>query len=90
MCGKTSAQTRRLQPVARVSNDPQTRRSRPAESQSEPGTTFGRMRDRETIASELRLVTTLRRAAREPGGPLPSVDLAYELLDERNGAVHLQ
>jgi hypothetical protein len=32
-----------------------------------------RMRDIETIDSELRLVATLRRAARERGGPLPSI-----------------
>jgi hypothetical protein len=36
----------------------------------------------ETIDSELRLVT-LRRAARERGGPLPSIDVADALLDER-------
>jgi hypothetical protein len=32
-----------------------------------------RMRDIETIESELRLVAALRRAARERGGPLPSI-----------------
>ena len=42
-----------------------------------------RVRDIETIDSELRLVAVLRRAARERGGPLPSVDVADELLDER-------
>jgi hypothetical protein len=41
------------------------------------------MRDLETIDSELRLVATLRRAARERGGPLPSIDVADALLDER-------
>jgi hypothetical protein len=37
------------------------------------------MRD---IDSEVRLVATLRRAARERGGPLPSIDVADALLDE--------
>jgi hypothetical protein len=41
------------------------------------------MRDIETSDSELRLVATLRRAARERGGPLPSIDVADALLDER-------
>jgi len=41
------------------------------------------MRDIETVDSELRLVAALRRAAREHGGPLPSIDLADGLLDER-------
>ena len=41
------------------------------------------MRDIETIDSELRLVAALRRAARERGGPLPSIDVADALLDER-------
>jgi hypothetical protein len=45
------------------------------------------MRDVETIDSELRLVAMLRRAARERGGPLPSIDVADALLDERNAAV---
>jgi hypothetical protein len=36
-----------------------------------------------TTDSELRLVATLRRAAREQGGPLPSTDVADALLDER-------
>ena len=40
------------------------------------------MRDIETIDSELRLVAGLRRAARERGGPLPSIDEA-DALDER-------
>jgi hypothetical protein len=35
------------------------------------------------IFSELRLVAALRRAARERGGPLPSIDVADALLDER-------
>jgi hypothetical protein len=34
------------------------------------------MRDIETIDSELRLVAALRRAARERGGPLPSIGVA--------------
>jgi hypothetical protein len=38
------------------------------------------MRD---IDSELRLVARLRRAARERGGALPSIDVADALLDER-------
>jgi hypothetical protein len=42
-----------------------------------------RMRDIETIDAELRLVATLRRAARERAGPLPSIDVADALLDER-------
>ena len=41
------------------------------------------MRDIETIDSEMRLVAALRRAARERGGPLPSIDVADALLDER-------
>ena len=41
------------------------------------------MRDIEAIDSELRLVAALRRAARERGGPLPSIDVADALLDER-------
>jgi hypothetical protein len=39
------------------------------------------MRDIETIDAELRLVAALRRAARERGGPLPSIDVADALLD---------
>jgi hypothetical protein len=42
-----------------------------------------RMRDIETIDAELRLVTALRRAARERGGPLRSIDVVDALLDER-------
>jgi hypothetical protein len=41
------------------------------------------MRDIETIDSEVRLVAALCRAARERGGPLPSIDVADALLDER-------
>jgi hypothetical protein len=44
------------------------------------------MRDIDTIDSELRLVAALRRAARERGGPLPSIAVADALLDERNAA----
>jgi hypothetical protein len=52
-----------------------------------------RIRDIETIDSELRLVTALRRAAGERGGPLPSIAYADALLDERariNGASVIQ
>ena len=42
-----------------------------------------RLRDIEAIGSELRLVAALRRAARERGGPLPSIDVADALVDER-------
>jgi hypothetical protein len=42
------------------------------------------MRDIETIDCELRLVTALRRAAQERGGPLPSIDVGDALLDERH------
>jgi hypothetical protein len=42
-----------------------------------------RVRDIDVIDSELRLVATLRRATRERGGPLPSIDVADALLDER-------
>jgi hypothetical protein len=41
------------------------------------------MRDLDIIDSELRLVADLRCAARERGGPLPSIDVADALLDER-------
>jgi hypothetical protein len=47
------------------------------------------MRDIETIDSELRLVAALRRAARERGGPLPSIDLADALFDERGELAEL-
>ena len=40
---------------------------------------IGVVRDRETIDAELRLVAALRRAARERGGPLPSIDVANGL-----------
>jgi hypothetical protein len=40
------------------------------------------MPDIETIDSELLLVAALRRATREGGGPLPSIDVADALLDE--------
>lgn len=42
-----------------------------------------RIRDLETIDTELYLVAALRYAARERGGPLPSTDVADALLDER-------
>jgi hypothetical protein len=42
-----------------------------------------RMRDIEVIDSELRSVAALRRAARERGRPLPSIDAADALLDQR-------
>jgi len=42
-----------------------------------------RTRDIEIIDSKLRLVVTLRRAARERGGPLPSAAVADARLDER-------
>ena len=41
------------------------------------------MRDIATIDAELRLRVAIRRAARERGGPLPSIDVADALLDER-------
>ena len=41
------------------------------------------MRDIDTIDSELRFLAALRRAARDRGGPLPSIDVADTLLDER-------
>jgi hypothetical protein len=37
----------------------------------------------EAIDSELRLVAALRLTAREQGGPLPSINVAGALLDER-------
>ena len=42
-----------------------------------------RMRGIDTIDAALRLVAALRRAAQERGGPLPSIDVADALLDER-------
>ena len=47
------------------------------------------MRDLETIDSGLRLVAALRRAAREQGGPLPSIDVADARLDERRELTEL-
>jgi hypothetical protein len=47
------------------------------------------MRDRETIDSELRLLAALRHAARERSGPLPSIDLADALQDERRKLIEL-
>jgi hypothetical protein len=41
------------------------------------------MRDMETIDSELRLGDHLRQAARQRGGPLPLIDVADALLDQR-------
>ena len=41
------------------------------------------MRDVETVDPELRLAAALRRAAQERGRPLPSIDVADALLDER-------
>jgi len=41
------------------------------------------MRDLVSIGSKLRLVADLRCAARKRGGPLPSLDVADALLDER-------
>jgi hypothetical protein len=41
------------------------------------------MRDIETIDAELRRVAAFRRSARERGGPLPLIDVADALLDER-------
>jgi hypothetical protein len=41
------------------------------------------VRDIETIDAELRLVAAFRHAARERGCPLPSIDKADALLDER-------
>jgi hypothetical protein len=41
------------------------------------------MRDIESIDAELQLAVAFRRAARERGGPLPSIARMDELLDER-------
>jgi hypothetical protein len=41
------------------------------------------MLDIDTIDSGLRLVAALRGAARERGGPLPSIHVGDALLDER-------
>jgi hypothetical protein len=43
------------------------------------------MRDIETVDAELRLVAALRRAARERGGPLPSIDVAMRSLMNARG-----
>jgi hypothetical protein len=45
------------------------------------------MRDIETVDAELPIGRALRRAARERGGPLPSIDVADALLDERGNQV---
>ncbi|MGO9353368.1 MAG: hypothetical protein ACLP3C_21980 [Mycobacterium sp.] len=45
------------------------------------------IRDLDTIDAELQLVVAFRRQARERGGPLPSIDAADALLDERLGAI---
>jgi hypothetical protein len=42
------------------------------------------MRDIDTIDSDLRLIATLRNAARERAGPPPSITVADALLDERH------
>jgi hypothetical protein len=44
-----------------------------------------RMRDLDTIDSELRLLAAVRRVCREQGG-VPSMSLVDALLDERNSA----
>jgi hypothetical protein len=44
--------------------------------------TLAVMRNLETIASELRLISALRRTAAEVGAPAPRIDVADELLDE--------
>ena len=41
-----------------------------------------RLRDLETIASELRLIAALRRSAAELGAPMPRIEPADQLLDE--------
>ena len=45
------------------------------------------IRDLETIDAELQLVVAFRLLARQRGGPLPSIDVADALLDERLGAI---
>lgn len=47
------------------------------------------MRDIETIDSELPLVAALRHAARQRGGPMPSIAVADELLDKRREPIGL-
>jgi hypothetical protein len=42
-----------------------------------------RVRDIATIDAELRLVAAFRFAARDRGGPLPLINVADALLDER-------
>jgi hypothetical protein len=49
--------------------------------------THARIRDLETIDADLQLVVAFRRQARERGWPLPSIDAADALLDERIGAI---
>ena len=45
------------------------------------------VRDLDTIDADLRLVVAFRRQARQRGGPLPSIDVADGLLDERLDAI---
>jgi hypothetical protein len=45
------------------------------------------VRDLDTIDADLRLVVAFRRQARQRGGPLPSIDFADALLDERLDAI---
>ena len=45
------------------------------------------IRDIETIDAQLQLVAHLRRKARERGWPLPSIEAADALLDERIAAI---
>ncbi|HEY2501542.1 MAG TPA: hypothetical protein VGI68_09020 [Mycobacterium sp.] len=47
------------------------------------------MRDPDVIDSERRLVAALRCAARERGGPPPSIDVADALLDQRGELAEL-
>ena len=47
------------------------------------------MRNFETNDSELRLAAALHRAARERAGPLPSIDVADALRDERRELTEL-
>jgi hypothetical protein len=46
------------------------------------GTEEGGARNRDTIERELRLLASVRRAYRERGGALPSIDQMDALLDE--------
>ena len=50
---------------------------------AKPAAPLTTVRDIDTIDSELRLVAALRLAARERGGPLPSIEVADAGLDER-------